>query len=180
MCLEKFVALPALATQHHKAQSIVCFVYRCNRRSLHQVSHQHFSVKSSFTVGLQMPSPSLRCQARRPQSKKVRLAVILPSGLDVEHKIPGFLCIGFYCGFVCKNHSGSEVVGFCILSIFFFESVSATRMINTFMPVGVACLGSHAFNFQAVHNIEPWTNLVSKKTASKLKNILCRSSINFC
>ena len=33
-----------------------------------------------------MHSPSLRCQARRPQSKKVRLAVILPGGLDVEHE----------------------------------------------------------------------------------------------
>ena len=37
-----------------------------------------------FHSGLRkMPSPSLRCQARRPQSKKVRLAVVLPSGLDV-------------------------------------------------------------------------------------------------
>ena len=28
-----------------------------------------------------------RCQARRPQAKKVRLDCVLPSGLDVEHKI---------------------------------------------------------------------------------------------
>ena len=34
-----------------------------------------------------MPSPSLRCH---PQLKKVRLAVILPSGLDVKHKQPNF------------------------------------------------------------------------------------------
>ena len=44
----------------------------------------YYTVK--FHSGLNMPSPSLRCQARRPQSKKVRLACVLPSGLDVRHK----------------------------------------------------------------------------------------------
>ena len=34
-----------------------------------------------------MLSPSLRCQARRPHSKKVPLACVLPSGLDVEHNV---------------------------------------------------------------------------------------------
>ena len=81
---EKFCGAPRpQTTQHHKAQSIVCFVYRCTRR-VASFTPQILSTVT-FHTGLRMPSPSLRCQARRPQSKKVRLAVILPSGLDVKH-----------------------------------------------------------------------------------------------
>ena len=64
-----------------------------------------------------MLSPSLRCQARRPQSKKVRLACVLPSGLDVEHKCMYFLntkrgaASGRYPTYVTCNLQGLQCEG---------------------------------------------------------------------
>ena len=84
MCLFKIVALPAL---NHPAP-------QCTKRRRFDCYKVHppvtvSSVVSQYSVShgrVQKPSPSLRCQARRPQSKKERQLSVLPSGLSVEHK----------------------------------------------------------------------------------------------
>ena len=106
MCLEKIVAFPPSppSTTKPKASYALCIVAVVDITSF--TPQIHFTVK--FHTGLRnMPSPSLKCQARRPQSKKVRLAYILPSGLDVEHKkrcinrqLP-IACLGCVFGAMC-------------------------------------------------------------------------------
>ncbi len=92
VCLEKLWRSPPSppSTTKPKASSALCIAAVYDISSF--TPQIHFTVK--FRSGLRnMLSPSLRCQARRPQSKKVRLALVLPSGLDGEHN--GCCCLVF-------------------------------------------------------------------------------------
>ena len=87
MCLCKLWLSPPTppSTTMRKASSLCC----CCIRTGNQSSQSH-SVRFHTSV-CKMPSSSLRCQTRRPQSKKGAIACFLPSGLVVEHNSRQFL-----------------------------------------------------------------------------------------